>query len=232
MTLNQLCGVVADTLNEGGYTPSIASTTADFDSFVYRATGVSVSNIELSKGKKLNKLLTEGIILSDEERKKFLLSISDKIEYYVPFDIFDMEKDNIKYKKLAKQIKDVLSNEHDITMSLDELFKKVSLTNSSFNNLSCKEKIREIIQVTENLLISNNSIIAKEMAKNNIWQMYSEEILTNDYVIKYRKKYQCFRHAKDETLSELNQFTDLELLIAIETGLYIIRVIKLYLDNK
>lgn len=226
MNLNQLCGVVAETLNESGYTPAIASTTADFDSFVYRSTGKSVSNINLSKGKKLNQLLTEKFILSDNERKKFLLCIADRIEY------FDNSNDDNKYKKLSKQIKNILSNEHEITFSLDELFKKVSLINSSFNNLSYKEKIREIMQVTENLLLSNNSTIAKEMVDNNIWEIYSEGILTNNYVKKYRNKYQCFRHAKDETLEELNQFTDLELSIAIESGLYIIRVIKLYIDNK
>lgn len=42
MTLSQVCGIVSQNLNEGGYTPAIASSTSMFDSFIVGITGVAV----------------------------------------------------------------------------------------------------------------------------------------------------------------------------------------------
>lgn len=232
MTLNQVCGIVSQNLNEGGYTPAIASSTTMFDSFIFGVTGVSVSHLELSKGKKLNILLAEGQLLREEERKILLLRIAEKIENdlmvkYLNGYIEDSEDQ--KYNKVKEIIQSNISLDRPVTESIDELFRKVSLINKSFCDLSIKEKIREIIQVTENLLISNNRRILDEMYDK--WGKYSEEVLSDRKVHEFRKKYQCFRHAKDESLDEINKFSERELQFAIEHGLYIINIIKLHVDD-
>lgn len=171
-------------------------------------------------------------MLREEERKILLLRITEKIETnlmvkYLNGYIEDSEDQ--KYNKVKEIIQSNILLDRPITEAVDELFRKVSLTNKSFCDLSIKEKIREIIQATENLLMSNKRLISTEM--NDKWEMYSEGVLNDNKVHKFRKKYQCFRHAKDESLDEINKFSERELQFAIEHSLYIINIIKLHVDD-
>lgn len=102
---------------------------------------------------------------------------------------------------------------------LDEIFKKISNRNVSFDNMENNEKLQEICNVIENMLKINGEFMKIEYGKNTF------ELIQEEDVKRFRKMTQCFRHASEESIIERNKFSDEEKDFCINYGLTICQLI-------
>lgn len=119
--------------------------------------------------------------------------------------------DELDFKSKGK----INTNFHE---SIEERFKDISTRGASFDNMSNHEKLKEIANYLENVLKVDGkyrSIEKEEML----------DLISDDFIMRYRKKLHCYRHSTDSSLEERERLVDKEnfliyLGISIIHGLY------------
>lgn len=102
---------------------------------------------------------------------------------------------------------------------LNQIFMKISNTNSSFEKMSCDEKLQEIANVIENMLKINGKFIEVDLESNSL------NYISNDDVKNIRKLLQCFRHANEESLVMRQNYNKNQKQFLIDYGLTICSLI-------
>jgi len=111
------------------------------------------------------------------------------------------------------------SNHIDIDNLINQKFIEISNRQASFNNMSTDEKLAEIANLIENLLKKSGKFITLDYPK------ICFEYISDDMVISYRKKMQCFRHATDEAIAERNSYSEEQKDFFVDYGLIIVKAI-------
>lgn len=214
-----------DEINEGGYTPLLCSSTAEFENLITDPLYLFLiledyeKYTTLSKGKKLKFLLLE----QDNYQIK-----EDVVEIIMKNFTHDIQLAQLKNSTTAEINKkqNILANlekmfgeknEKIVSSDLNDIFQKISTRKATINEMTDHEALKEICNAFENIL--------KVGGKFQKIQIGS--IIKNEDVIAYRKSIQCFRHASEENLRERENFTEIELKFYINYGLNIIEYIIL-----
>lgn len=111
------------------------------------------------------------------------------------------------------------SNHIDIDNLINQKFIEISNRQASFNNMSTDEKLAEIANLIENLLKKSGKFITLD------YPIICFEYISDDMVISYRKKMQCFRHATDEAIAERNSYSEEQKDFFVDYGLIIVKAI-------
>ncbi|MFQ6791665.1 MAG: hypothetical protein ACLRT4_02650 [Thomasclavelia sp.] len=107
----------------------------------------------------------------------------------------------------------------EIEDAINQKFIEISNRQAPFSSMSTDEKLAEIANLIENLLKKDNNFIILDYSR------ICFEYISNDIVISYRKKIQCFRHAHDKAIAERNSYTEEQKKFFIDYGLTIINAI-------
>lgn len=121
---------------------------------------------------------------------------------------------------LASQLEFKLNSTHlEISENIDEIFKKISTRNASFQEMATDEKLKEIINFLENIMKKDKAYIKLEYSE------ISFDYINDDFIKKYKNQIQCFRHASEQALLERKAFTELQKEFLIDLGIIIIKVV-------
>ena len=107
----------------------------------------------------------------------------------------------------------------EINDNIDSLFQKISTRNAIFDSMSADEKLKEISNLIEYMLLENNKF------KILNYSIIMFDYINNDIITKYRKQIQCFRHASTNSIEERKIFSDEQKSFLIDYGITIIKVI-------
>lgn len=110
-------------------------------------------------------------------------------------------------------------NHIGIDNSINQKFIEISNRQASFNNMSTDEKLSEIANLIENMLKKEGNFITPN------YSSICFDYISNETVISYRKKIQCFRHATNEAILERNSYSEKQKSFFVDFGLTIIKVI-------
>ena len=113
-----------------------------------------------------------------------------------------------------------------INDDIKSLFKKISNSEKDFLSSTKDEKIREISNLIENMLKSDDGSF-KSYNYNDI----SFDYIDNEIIHSYRKLTQCFRHAHEKALEQRKEFNDNQKDFLIEYGLVIINLIHKFINK-
>lgn len=108
---------------------------------------------------------------------------------------------------------------------IEQKFKEISTRNASFENMSKEEKISEIVNLIEYFLKKEDVFISLNYSK--IFLDYIDE----ETIKKYRKDFQCFRHASEKSLKERASYTEEQKNFIIDYGLTILKSIRVLLKD-
>lgn len=111
------------------------------------------------------------------------------------------------------------NNTIEINQDINEMFEKISTRSAKFEEMSQDEKLKEIANLIENMLFKDGDYVKLEYDK------VCFEYLNNDNITSYRKKMQCFRHAKEKSLEERKIFSDFQKMFLIDYGIIIVKTI-------
>lgn len=140
------------------------------------------------------------------------------------------EKGIVKWEERRKYVSELSfiykGSVIEINESISRKLIEISNRNASFERMSTDEKLSEIVNLIENLLFKNNEYISLE------YNQICFEYLSNEMIKNYRKRLQCFRHAKESSLQERNSYTEEQKLFLVDYGLLIISVINKLLELK
>lgn len=138
---------------------------------------------------------------------------------------FSLKLDNdgtVKYKIRRKIVEDLnfkKSFENKVYEELNLKFQEISTRNARFENMSTDEKIKEIINLIENLLKKDGKYI-----KIN-FESITFNLISDKSIIDFKKKIQCFRHSSEESLNERKQFNEKQKQFIIDYGIMICNLI-------
>lgn len=140
------------------------------------------------------------------------------------FELHLDDDGTVRYQIRRKIVADLhfrkKSNNIKIDEGINELFEKISTRSAKFEEMSQDEKLKEIANLIEHMLIKDEKYRKLEYRK------VCFEYLNDDDIKSYRNKIQCFRHAKDKSLAERKTFSDTQKMFLIEYGVIIIKVIN------
>lgn len=121
---------------------------------------------------------------------------------------------------LASQLEFKINNSNlEVNESIDKLFIKISTRQASFQEMATDEKLKEIINLLENIMKKDNKYIKLDYSKIAL------DYINDDFIKKYKNQIQCFRHAHEQALLERQSFTELQKEFLIDLGIIIIKVV-------
>jgi len=106
-----------------------------------------------------------------------------------------------------------------ISEDLDKKFMDISTRNASFESMTTDEKLKEIINMIEHLLKVNGKYISLDYAT------ITDGCISDEDIILYKDKIQCFRHASEESLIERQHFSNAQKEFLIDYGVLICNLI-------
>lgn len=107
----------------------------------------------------------------------------------------------------------------EISGDINSLFEKISTRNANFESMSNDEKLKEIANLIEYMLLENGNY--KQLDYEGIAFNYIDD----DIIKEYRKQVQCFRHASSTALKDREQFLENQKDFMIDYGITIVKVI-------
>lgn len=115
-------------------------------------------------------------------------------------------------------------DKYHVDYDIDQLMQNISTRSASFIEMSIDEKLKEICNGIEYLLKKNGEYCKLD---------YTDclDILSDDCIIKYKKKLNCFRHASNETLLERSSYSDFQKQLLVRYGIFILEILKCKLDS-
>lgn len=107
----------------------------------------------------------------------------------------------------------------EVGNELEKKFIEISNRQASFDRMSQDEKLEELNNLIEKMLKNDKGFIELQ------YDSVCFEYVTNDDVMKYRKKTHCFRHSSDASLQERKSYTDEQKTFLIDYGIIIVKAI-------
>lgn len=98
--------------------------------------------------------------------------------------------------------------------NIEEIFEEISIRGSTFDNMTNKEKLKEIANFLEHILKENK-------VYREINEVDTLNLISNSFIKEYRQILQCYRHANDESIDQRNKLEEKELFL-IHLGIAII----------
>ena len=114
---------------------------------------------------------------------------------------------------------EVKTSHIEVDESIDQKFIEISTRNAKFEAMSTDEKIKEIINLIENLLKENGKYIKLD------YKNIALDVLNDDIITSFKKKIQCFRHSSEEAIKERQSFTENQKKFIIDYGIMICNLI-------
>lgn len=99
-------------------------------------------------------------------------------------------------RNLINQLRFKVSDSFYLQDQLNETFRIISTRGAEFHTMSNEEKLKEIANMLEFILKKKNIFLSLDTKA-----LYFNYI-TNDDIISYRKRIQCFRHSSEESLEQ------------------------------
>ena len=103
--------------------------------------------------------------------------------------------------------------------NLDEIFKNISTRNAKFENMETDEKLKKIINAIEYMLKENKKYISLD------YETISKGFVSEQNIIDYKSKLQCFRHSSTNAIEERKQISESQKQFLIDYGIMICRMI-------
>lgn len=125
------------------------------------------------------------------------------------------EDGTVRYNIRRKIVEDLnfkKSLENKVYEDINLKFQEISTRNARFENMSTDEKIKEIINLIENLLKKDGKYIEIN------FESITYNLIDNKTIIDFKKKIQCFRHSSEESLKERRQFSEKQKQFIIDYG--------------
>ena len=91
--------------------------------------------------------------------------------------------------------------------------------NHTDESTAYRKKIKEIINLIENLLKENGKYIKLD------YKNIALDVLNDDIITSFKKKIQCFRHSSEEAIKERQSFTENQKKFIIDYGIMICNLI-------
>lgn len=133
------------------------------------------------------------------------------------------ENGTVKYDSRRKIIADFHFIKEEQNIKIDEKinkkFQQISTRNATFEAMTTDEKIKEIINLMENLLKKDGKYIKLDYSKIAL------DTIDEDTMKKFKNKIQCFRHSSDEALKERKEFTEKQKKFIIDYGIMLCNLI-------
>lgn len=204
-----------------------------FGRFVKGVIGIDIYNDKgyedyCSKAMKLRQVFENE---SNIKVAKLIIALLNYCEDYKLKNNTLTEYDKKKISEIKKDI-EALKKEEDENISpveeLDELIQKISTRNAQFAEMAIDEKLKEIGNVIEFLLKRDKKFISLD------YDTISSGFISEEDVIKLRKKVQCFRHSSKSSIDERGIYTEKQKQFMVEFGLIICNMIysELQKNNK
>lgn len=195
-----------------------------FGRFVKGVIGVDIYNDKgyedyCSKAMKLRQVFENE---SNIKVAKLIIALLNYCEDYKLKNNTLTEYDKKKISEIKKDI-EALKKEEDENISpveeLDELIQKISTRNAQFAEMAIDEKLKEIGNVIEFLLKRDKKFISLD------YDTISSGFISEEDVIRLRKKVQCFRHSSKSSIDERGIYTEKQKQFMVEFGLIICNMI-------
>lgn len=195
-----------------------------FGRFVKGVIGIDIYNdkgyeVYCSKAMKLRQIFENE---SNIKVAKLIIALLNYCEDYKLKNNTLTEYDKKKISEIKKDI-EALKKEEDENISpveeLDELIQKISTRNAQFAEMAIDEKLKEIGNVIEFLLKGDKKFISLD------YDTISSGFISEEDVIKLRKKVQCFRHSSKSSIDERGIYTEKQKQFMVEFGLIICNMI-------
>ena len=122
-------------------------------------------------------------------------------------------------RRIVENLHFIKSEECKIDDDINCKFQEISTRNARFENMTLDERIKEIINLIENLLKKDGKYLKLDYEK------LSCDFINEKIIIDYKNKMQCFRHSSDESLKERKQYTDLQKSFIVDYGIMICNLI-------
>lgn len=106
-----------------------------------------------------------------------------------------------------------------LNQSIEDKFRAISTRQASFLEMSTDEKLREIVNVIENLLKIDNKYQSLD------YSQICFNYITDDMIREYKKQLQCFRHSTEAALKEREAFSKEQKHFMIDFGVTILNAI-------
>lgn len=133
------------------------------------------------------------------------------------------ENGTVKYNARRMIIADFHFVKENSSIKVDDdinkKFQEISTRNAKFEAMTTDEKIKEIINLIENLLKENGKYIKLD------YETIALNTLNDETIISFKKKIQCFRHSSDEAIKERNNFTEKQKKFIIDYGIMVCNLI-------
>ncbi len=133
------------------------------------------------------------------------------------------ENGTVKYNARRMIIADFHFVKKSVDIKIDDninkKFQEISTRNATFESMATDEKIKEIINLIENLLKENGKYIKLD------YENIALGTLNDDVITSFKKKIQCFRHSSDESIKERESFTENQKKFIIDYGIMICNLI-------
>lgn len=201
-----------------------------FGRFVKGVIGVDIYNDKgyeeyCSKAMKLRQVFEKE---SNIKVAKLIIALLNYCEDYKLKNNTLTEYDKKKISEIKKDI-EALKKEEDENISpveeLDELIQKISTRNAQFAEMAIDEKLKEIGNVIEFLLKRDKKFISLD------YDTISSGFISEEDVIRLRKKVQCFRHSSKNSIDERGIYTEKQKQFMVEFGLIICNMIYSELEK-
>lgn len=199
-------------------------TNNSFERFVKGVIGIDIYNdkgyeVYCSKAMKLRQIFENE---SNIKVAKLIIALLNYCEDYKLKNNTLTEYDKKKISEIKKDI-EALKKEEDENISpveeLDELIRKISTRSAQFAEMAIDEKLKEIGNVIEFLLKGDKKFISLD------YDTISSGFISEEEVIKLRKKVQCFRHSSKSSIDERGIYTEKQKQFMVEFGLIICNMI-------
>lgn len=128
----------------------------------------------------------------------------------------------VKYQIRRKIVEDLhfkKNNTQKINDALNLKFQEISTRNAKFENMAIDEKIKEILNLTENLLKKDDKYIELD------YESLTFGTINKQMIREFKRKLQCFRHSSDVSINERNQFSEEQKNFIIDFGIMLCNLI-------
>lgn len=132
------------------------------------------------------------------------------------------EKGTVTYNARRMIISDFhfkRSNDIKVEDSINKKFQEISTRNANFESMTTDEKIKEILNLIENLLKKDGEYLKLD------YESIALNTLNDNTVIEFKKKIQCFRHSSEESIKERKKFTEKQKKFIIDYGIMLCNLI-------
>lgn len=136
----------------------------------------------------------------------------------------------VRWEKRSQLVKNLTFKQKithiGISDYLEQKFIEISTRNAVFDDMDTDEKLKEIVNLIENMLKKENGKYDKLDYSKLCFDYVSDEKIRT-----YKNKLQCFRHASDANLKQRESFSDEQKNFLIDFGLIILKAIYVLRKN-